>query len=131
MPLDLEVWWATISGCYHHFHWRFRGRRVFVSVNQNNNNTLHTNPNFKIVQDGKNIMYAMILLKNKTKVTYNENLPIYKSQKTTGTEFEDLHLYRAELVQNIPKNWIYDNSYWTEAVGRLNYFNVNILAISI
>ena len=38
------------------------------------NNTLHTNPNCKIVQDGTNIMYNIIVLINTTKSMNNENI---------------------------------------------------------
>ena len=44
--LSLEVRQAVGSGDYHQFHQCYRGRGVFVSVKQNNHNTLHTNPNF-------------------------------------------------------------------------------------
>ena len=50
MPLAHEARWeAGSSGC-HHFHWPYRGRGVFGSMQPDNNNTLHTNPNCKIVQ---------------------------------------------------------------------------------
>ena len=50
LSLDLVVWRVAGSGGCRHFHRRCGGHRVFVSVQQNNDNTLHTNPNCKIVQ---------------------------------------------------------------------------------
>ena len=43
--LAIEVRRAEGSGVCHQFIQCFRGRRVSVSVQQNNHNTLHTNPN--------------------------------------------------------------------------------------
>ena len=90
------------------------GSGVFVSVQQNNNNTRHTNPNCKIVQYGKNIMYYMMVLQNSTKVTYYENVPIKNLQKNVDIKIEDSHPYRAELVQNIPQNRISDKKLYTK-----------------
>ena len=45
----------------------------------------------------------MMVLQNTTKGTYNEHIKINNSQKTADIEIEDFRLYRAELVQNIPK----------------------------
>ena len=81
-PLDLEVRRVVGSSCCHQFHWRSGGRRVFVSVQQNNNNALHTNPNCKIVQDITHSMYDMIVLQHTAKVTYNENVSRKNTQKT-------------------------------------------------
>ena len=64
---------------------------------------LHTNLNFKIVQESTNITYNMIVLKTSTTFIYNENSPIKNSQKTVEIEFEYYHPYRAELMQNMPK----------------------------
>ena len=41
----LEVRRTTGSGGCHQFHQYYMGRRVFLSVQQSNHNTLHTNPN--------------------------------------------------------------------------------------
>ena len=57
-------------------------RELFVPVQKNNNNTLHTNPNFKVVQDSTNIIHDIIILKNTTKGTYYDNTPRKISQKT-------------------------------------------------
>ena len=54
-PFYLEVRWVTGSGGCHHFHRIFRGGGVFVSVQQNNNNALRTNPKCNIVKDITNI----------------------------------------------------------------------------
>ena len=48
------------------------GLDLFLGA-ENNNNTLHTNPNRNIVQDITNSTYNMIILKNITKGTYIEN----------------------------------------------------------
>ena len=64
---------------------------------------LHTNTNCKIVKDVKNSMYGMMLLKNTTENTKNENVLRNNFQKTVEIKFEDSHPYRAELVQNMPK----------------------------
>ena len=50
------------SGGYHHFHWCYRGRGVFVSVLQNIHNMLHTNLKFNMVQDSVNSTYDIIKL---------------------------------------------------------------------
>ena len=50
-PLDIEVRRETGSGGFRHFHWCCGGSKVFLSVHPDNNNILHTNPNWKIVQD--------------------------------------------------------------------------------
>ena len=44
-PLALEVRWEAGSGSYHLFHWCYKGRRIFLLVQKNNHNMLHTNPN--------------------------------------------------------------------------------------
>ena len=80
------------------------------------------NPNCKIIQDITKSMYNMIILKNITKFTHSENTPRKNSQKTAETEIENSHPYRAELVQNIPKNQIPDKSYRPKVVGGLDCF---------
>ena len=72
-PFYLEVKWVTGIGDCYHFYWRFWGCRVFL-VHKNNNNTLHTNPNYQIVQDITNNMYDLIILKNTTNHANNENI---------------------------------------------------------
>ena len=54
-PLDLELRQVAVFVICHNFHWCCKGRRVFVSVQQNNNITLHTNSKCKIVQTVKKI----------------------------------------------------------------------------
>ena len=81
-PLALEVRQVTGSGGCHHFRRRCGGHLVSVSVQNNNNNGLHTNLNCKIVQYRTKSRHNMIVLKNITKVTYNENVPRKNSQKT-------------------------------------------------
>ena len=75
-PLALDVRRVVGSGDCHHFHWRCGGCGVFVSVQQNNNNTLDTKPSCKIVQDSTKSTHDMIVLKNSTKIqtmkTYQE-----------------------------------------------------------
>ena len=73
-----------------------------MSVQQNNNNVLHTNLNCNISQDSKNSMYDIIVLKNTAKCTNNENVPIKICQKTAEIKIEDLHPYIAELVKILP-----------------------------
>ena len=106
ISLALEVRWAAESGRCHHFHWYFRGRGVFDSLQKNNYNTLHTNPNYNIVQDSKNITYDIIVLWTTTNCTNNENIPRKKSRKIDDIKIEDSQPYIAELVKNIPKYWV-------------------------
>ena len=61
-PLALDVRRVAGSGGCHHFHPCCGGCVVFVPVHQNNNNTLHTNPNCEIVQDGTKSIYNIIIL---------------------------------------------------------------------
>ena len=44
---DLEVQKVVVIGGFHHFHWRYGRRREFVTVQQNNNNIIHTIPTCK------------------------------------------------------------------------------------
>ena len=74
-PLDLGVRRVARSGGFHHFHWRCLGRGVFLLVQQNNNNTLHTNLSCKVLEDSTNNTYNMIVLQNTTKGMYVENVP--------------------------------------------------------
>ena len=60
--LTLEVLRAIRSGGCHHFHRCCRGCGVFVSVQQNNHNTLYTNPNCNILQDSTNSTNNIIVL---------------------------------------------------------------------
>ena len=52
--LDIEAQWVVGNGGCHHFHQRCGGRILFFSAQENNDNTLHTNLNSKIVEDSKN-----------------------------------------------------------------------------
>ena len=52
-----------------------------MSVQQNNHNTLHTNPNLNIVQDSKNSTYNTVLILTTKNCTNNENVPIKNSHK--------------------------------------------------
>ena len=61
-PFDLGVRRATRSGGCHHSHWCCRGQKVFLSVQQNNHNILHTNPKYNIVKDSSNSTYDTIVL---------------------------------------------------------------------
>ena len=79
-PLVFEVRRVMGSGVWHNFHWCCRGRKLFVSVQQNNNNTLHTNLNCKIEQDITNIVYNVIVLKKK-----------YEKWKSTKKELKENH----------------------------------------
>ena len=71
-------------------------------------------------------MHDVIVLQNTTKVTYNKNVPIKKSQNIAEIEFEDSYPYRAELVHHMQKNNIYENNYRPQAVGGLDSSSVNI-----
>ena len=87
-PLDIEVSWVTErSGC-NHINCHFRGRGVFVSVQQSNNNMLHTNQNCKKVQYSTKSICNMIILQSTTKGVYNENVPRKNSQKTAEIVIE-------------------------------------------
>ena len=67
-PLGLEVRRLEGSGGCHNFHQCCGGRGVFVSVQKNNNNTLDTKPNCKIVQDSTKSTHDIIVLENSTKI---------------------------------------------------------------
>ena len=56
---------------------------------------------------------------------YNCNAPRKNSQKTADIDIEDSHPYRAELVQNMPKNLIYGKNYRPKAVGGFDSYCVN------
>ena len=62
LTLDIDVRRAEQSGGCHQFHRCCRGRGVFVSVHQNNHNTLHKNPNYNIVQNSTKSTYDTILI---------------------------------------------------------------------
>ena len=81
-PLALKVRKVAGSGGCHQLHRQFGGSGVFLSVGENINNMLHTNPNFKIVQDSTNSMYDIIVLQNNTNCRTNEKTPRNNLQKT-------------------------------------------------
>ena len=116
-PLVFEVRRVMGSGVWHNFHWCCRGRKLFVSVQQNNNNTLHTNLNCKIEQDITYIVYNVIVLKKSMK---NEKVPRKNSKKTTEINIEYSCPYITELLKNMPKMWISDKNYTSISIGELD-----------
>ena len=63
----------------------------------------------------------MVVLKNTSKGMNNENAPRKNSQKSTEIEIGDYHPYRAELVQNMPKNSFF-LIYNPKSIGGLDSF---------
>ena len=61
-PLAIDVWREAGSVGCHQFYRCCRGGRVFVSVQKNNYNTLHTTPNFNILNDSTKSTYNTIVL---------------------------------------------------------------------
>ena len=49
VPLDIEAWRDVGKSGFRQFYQIFREHRLFVSVYENNNNTLHINTNCKIL----------------------------------------------------------------------------------
>ena len=78
---DIELPRATGSGDCHHFYRCYRGEKVFVSVKQNNHNTLNTNQNCNTVQDSTSSTYNIIVIRGTKKHTNNKNFPRKKSHK--------------------------------------------------
>ena len=128
-PLSIEVRRVEVSGGCHQFYRCCRGRGLFLSVQQNNHNTLHTNPNCFLVQDSTKSAYDKILLWTTTNRTNNENLPRKNSQKNSDTKIEDSQPYIAELVENMPKYRISGEIYRSIDVGGLDSYYVNTLSI--
>ena len=60
--LALKVRQGAGSGRCHQFYRCCRGHGAFVSVQQKNHNTLHTNTNYFIVEDGTKSTYNTILI---------------------------------------------------------------------
>ena len=65
-PLALEVRRVTVIDACHHFHQSCGESGLFVLVQQNNNNTLHTNTECNILQYGTNSTYNIAAIKNTT-----------------------------------------------------------------
>ena len=91
-PLAFEVQRAGVSSSCNQFHRCCRGCVVFVSVQQNNHNMLHTNPNcfYSTIYSTKS-KYDAIVLRTTTNCTNNDNVPRKNSQKNVGTKIEDSH----------------------------------------